>query len=510
MYSKAPLILASIFLFKALYFAFFITPLWDIPDEIGHLAYIQHIVSGEGLPVLGDAKINSEIMQHLTKNGNAGVAHNWIAQHPPLYYYVAAVPYLIAQLFTYDVEILYRAPRIIAAICGALTILVIFRTVCALKVDERISLCIAGCVGWIPMFSHMASGTNHDVPIFLMGALCTHYFILFVINKKISDAYVAAMWLSLGAAMKMTVWVLIPPFALFIALELRSGGFYWFKHMIGIGLLAASSAFAWMARNYYQYSNVFYTSSTNGKWQLEEPLNESFLVFLEKQPVIEHFLLHFYGIIGWIGTGVGKLTWFQITGFPRSVFTLLLLGLAVVLTYQFIVHNRRHFVGNMLWPNHKGGGLLSTLNIYSLVVTLASALTIFFFMILMFFSLKGSNEMNLRLFGFALIFSIGVGSFLTIFLKSHAEEKVFMYGLAAFSFFCLILVIQIYGIYLLDGRLRATHGRYLYPVIPWLIVSCALAIKNYAWANGILFVIFVAVVLAEVDSYINQVLPFLN
>lgn len=509
MYSWGTMALISIFLLKALYFAFFITPLWDIPDETGHLAYILHIVNGGGLPILGDANISAEIIQHLTKNANAGARHNWIAQHPPLYYYVAAVPYLIAQLFTSNVELLFRIPRVIAAICGAFTLLVLYKTFCLLKVNEKTALCIAGCVGWIPMFSHMASGTSHDVPIFLMGALCTHYFVRFVLNKKVTDAYVAALWLSLGAAMKMTVWVLIPPFMLFIALEIRGGWTSWLKHNIGIGILATSSAIIWMIRNFYQYGNSFYTAVTNNKWKLEEPLNESILIFLGKMPVIDYFLLNFYGLIGGVGTGLGKATsWFQINGIPRGVFTVTLVISAIILTWQFIIYNKKMSIGNVPWLNHKI--LTSRLTSYSLGVMLVFITTVTVFMTLMIFSIKGGSEMNLRLFSFALIFSIGIGSFITIFLNKENEAKIFLYGLAAFSFFCLTLLINIHGIYLLDGRLRATHGRYLYPAIPWLIVAFALAIKRISWSRGAMVVIFIALVMAEVDAYMNQVLPFLN
>jgi len=93
-------LISLLFAMKAFYLAFWVTPLWDIPDETGHLAYVRDIAEGRGIPLLGTAKIDADIMRHVTKNPNAKPVLNWIAQHPPIYHIISAVPYKIGNYYT--------------------------------------------------------------------------------------------------------------------------------------------------------------------------------------------------------------------------------------------------------------------------------------------------------------------------------------------------------------------------------------------------------------------------
>ena len=180
-YPPPILILALLFTLKALYLAFFVTPLWDIPDEIGHFSYARDLAEGRGVPVLGRAEIRGDVMAHMSHNPDARPAANWIAQHPPVYYLLAAVPLKIGMAFTNDPEVLYRLPRLVAAICGGLLLLVLYRTMRTLGLDNYRATVLAACIGFIPMVSHLASGTNHDMTLFLFSALMVHFLIRFLI-----------------------------------------------------------------------------------------------------------------------------------------------------------------------------------------------------------------------------------------------------------------------------------------------------------------------------------------
>jgi len=54
--------IALLFFLKAIVLAFWITPLWDIPDEFAHFAYARDIALGKGIPLLGEAKIDADIL----------------------------------------------------------------------------------------------------------------------------------------------------------------------------------------------------------------------------------------------------------------------------------------------------------------------------------------------------------------------------------------------------------------------------------------------------------------
>jgi hypothetical protein len=511
LFSPAIIVLAILMGFKALYLAFFVTPLWDIPDEIGHLAYVMQIVGGGEIPVLGDAKIPPEIMSHIRQVEGASAIGNWIAQHPPLYYTIAAVPFWMAQQFTTDVEILYRAPRIIAAISAALLLLVLYRTARLTGLSERGALCLAGCVGWIPMVSHLSSGTNHDLPLFLISALVFHYLARFVLQHYNRDAYIAALWLSLAGATKMTAWVLLPPFFLVIAWELRGNLHIWGLHLLGITGTAFCLPAVWMIRNTMVYGNPIQTAITHSPSRLPEPLQESVFEFLSAQPILEHFLLNFYGLIGWGDFGDGP-HWFQVDGFPLTTFTLvlglfsfvLLLRFFHVLFRQKIVNQSTRFINSLISFKLKSQELWPCIRI------LVISLIIGIFLLLSYFSLKGSFEANIRLVAIAMILALGVGSIITVLFEDNDTERLFFYGLIAFLFFAVVVFLQIYQYYLVDGRLRATHGRYFYPVLPWIITSFSLILVDRVWGERLLMLFFPVLVIAETDAYISQILPFIG
>ena len=149
-------------------------------------AFLLRPGSGRGawLPVLGRAQIRGDVMAHMSHNPDARPFANWIAQHPPVYYLLAAVPLKIGMAFTNDPEVLYRLPRLVAAICGGLLLLVLFRTMLTLGLDNYRATVLAACIGFIPMVSHLASGTNHDMTLFLFSALMVHFLVRFVIYQN--------------------------------------------------------------------------------------------------------------------------------------------------------------------------------------------------------------------------------------------------------------------------------------------------------------------------------------
>lgn len=75
-----------LFFLKVVYLAVFVTLPWDISDEIGHLGYVKHIASGEGLPLFQETRMDEEMWRSMVGETGPPADFNWIAQHPPLYY----------------------------------------------------------------------------------------------------------------------------------------------------------------------------------------------------------------------------------------------------------------------------------------------------------------------------------------------------------------------------------------------------------------------------------------
>lgn len=507
---------AILFFIKALYLAFYVTPLWDIPDETGHFSYARGIAEGHGVALLGEAKIESDILTNLYQEPTNKTQGNWIAQHPPFYYLMAAIPLKVGMSLSLDKETLFYLPRVVSALSGALLLLVLFQTLRTMSLEPYRSMLIAVSISFIPMVSHMSSGTNHDMTLFLFSAIMVFYLARFVQNNNVKDAYLAALWLTLAAGIKMTAWVVIPPVLLILMLEFSLPLKNWIKHVVITSAIALSVPVLWMARNVYYFSDPLYTASKeDGFWRLETPLTVNFAEFFSTQPLIDHFLLNFYGILGGIGTGAGELNWFQLYGMPRLFFSVLLLLIIGLLTIYilsvFLQAYRSNIVGIKADKTLLGyiqTQILSAGHTKAIIVIGAIvAITVFFYLFVN--SNAGApNGGMIRLTAISLILMSSALAIFSLINIGGWTERFSSYALLAFLFFTLIMAWQIYVMYLLDGRLRATHGRYFYPIMPFLIVAFAIAVKRFNIPALIIAVSVVLLGIMELEAYVSQAIPF--
>lgn len=514
LYPLPILLISLLFAVKVFYLAFWVTPLWDIPDEIGHLAYVQDLAEGRGVPLLGKAKINADIMSHFYKTTFAKPADNWIAQHPPIYHAIAALPYKIGSYFTSDVEVLYRLPRIISVFSGALLLLLLFRTFLLVGLDTFRATAIAAAVGFIPMFSHMSSGTNNDISLFLFCALATYYFARYLLQHNLRDAYFCALWLTIAGGTKMTAWVFLAPMVAILLLELPCPIKSRVKHAAGLSILTLSAPLAWMAHNIVHFGNPFYTAGSGSKVRFVEPVGRNFFEYLHLQPVFEHFMLNFYGLLGWCGTGSGRLAWFQVGGLPRAVFSILILSLAcvsvvyvLVLTYRALKQATPQLPGNSLLSRV---GRLITKNHYSkvlIVLTFVIALLLAGYIGMTTYvtpSLFGSA----RVLAVTMLIFVGMLALGLLLFISDPIDRIVLYGVFLLLFFGAILVYKVYGAYFWTGQMRATHGRYFYPVIPVLLLSFAITLKRLRVPAAIIAVFAALMACMELEAFVLQAIPF--
>jgi hypothetical protein len=508
------LLISLLFAVKAFYLSFWVTPLWDVPDEFGHYAYVQDLAEGRGVPLLGKSKINQDIIRNCRASENDSPVSNWIAQHPPVYYAIAAVPLKIGSWLTNDIEILYRLPRIVSVLSGALLLLVLFRTFRIIGLDVSRSTSIAAAVGFIPMVSHLSSGTNHDMTLFLFSALATQFLARYLIERNISNAYWCAFWLTMAAGTKMTAWVLLAPMVAIMIVELSGPIKNWAKHASLLSVVALFSPLAWMTRNLIYFGNPIYTSKTIDKTRLTVPLDHSFLEYLQMLPVLEHFMLNFYGILGFVGTGKGQLAWFQVRGLPLTVFSIVVFGLCCILlfyslklmtyvykyTYSMLsAKSRLYWMGDKIVKNHYHKILI--------VVTFVLAFFIAGYIAMISYTtplLLG----HARILSISILIFVAIEGLVLLLFIYDPLERIALYGVVVFVFFGIIVLYQVYGVYLWDGRLRATHGRYFFPVIPFLLLSIAISVKRLQISAVLIAIGAVTLAYMELETYILQAIPY--
>lgn len=472
-----------LFFIKAIFLAFFVIPLWDVPDETGHFSYVRDLAEFKGFPLLGESLIGGDIQSHVYQEEHRGPVGNWIAQHPPLYYLLAAPFYWAGQLLTDDSEMLFRAPRVASALSGSLTLFVLDRIMSAFGLQLLIRLSILAFFSSVPMYSLLSSGTNQDTTLALFCSLATLSWIHFLKNKSFNDSLLCAFWLSLSILTKMTA--LVFSFALMLTTVLYLKQICslrkWIFNSSLLALVSLGLPSLWMLRQYLYFGNPFITASSFGKWQLDNPLETPFLEFIEKQPVIEHFFNNFYGLIGWIGSGHGEVRWFQVGGLPYQYFSFLIFFLTVVFVGLFLLSVRKN------------------INNYMVIV--------FFLLLFLFqFNIKifyyGDFYSSIRIITYNLWFSVFIFSFVYFFAKPDFFSKIASYSLIVCGFMVAVVLYEVYEIYLFDGRMRATHGRYFYPLIGLfcvffsfigimlprvanyifpLMAICFVALEGYVW-----------------------------
>ena len=508
------LLISLLFAVKAFYLAFWVTPLLDIPDETGHFAYVRDIAQGRGVPLLGQAEIPSDIMRHANRAADASPVSNWIAQHPPVYYVLAALPYKIGSFFTSDPEILFRLPRMIAVLCGALLLLVLFRSFLLVGLDSSRATAMAAAVGFIPMVSNLSSGTNHDMLLFLFCALATLNFARYLIQRSLRHAYGCAFWLTAAGGTKMTSWVFIAPMVVFMLMEMPGPIKNWTKHAAGISLLAFSAPLAWMARNVVHFGNPFQTAAFTAGSGLAKPLQHGFFDYLHLQPVFEHYVLNFYGLFGWIGTGVGQCVFYQVDGLPRSIFSMLLFGLAAIFAFYVLElagHAFRHRYPIVSEDSllSRMGNLIAENQSRRVIVVLAIVLAILFSGYIGTTSFRTSSLGGcLRLLAVSILIFAGIVALALSFLIHDSTDRIALYGMVLLVFFGAVVLYQTYGLYLYFGQMRATHGRYFYPVMPLVLLSAARAVRQLRVPTIVVAVFALLLVCMELETYVFQAIPF--
>jgi hypothetical protein len=510
------LLLSFLFAVKAFYLAFWVTPLWDIPDETGHFAYVRDIAEGRGIPLLRNTQIDADIMRHITKNATAKPRANWIAQHPPIYHSVAAVVYKIGGYFTSNVEVLYRLPRIVSVVSGAFLLLVLFQTLLIVGLNTSQATAIAASVGFIPMVSHLSSGTNHDMSLFLFCALATNYFARYLLQRNLTDAYWCALWLAVAGGTKMTAWVLLVPMVAILLIELPGPIKIWARNAAGISIVALSVPSAWMVRNVIHFGNPFYPLGTGAGPRLVEPVAHGFFEYLHTHPVIDHFILNFYGLLGWQGTGGGQVEWFQVDGLPRMMFSILIFVLAgIFVLYMLMLAYRAFRSANITTPPAVNSllswaGNMITRQCYSKVLIVPA----FLFAILAAGYIGITSHAGASLFGnvrvlavVMLIFAAFAALALLLFI-SNPTDRIALYGVVLLLFFGVFVVRQVYKAYLGNGQMRATHGRYFFPVVPILLLSFAIALKRLRMPTITLAVVAASFAYMELETFVLQAVPF--
>lgn len=431
--------LALFLFFKFAVVASLITPLWDTPDESGHYSYVMEVAEGK-MPKLGESVIPDEVMQ--SWRGRSGVQGNWIAQHPPLYYAVASIFYKGANYFGFDFEEKVRFTRLATAMFSALAIAALVYLLLELSGRPLISVSAGILLAAVPMYWHMSSGVSHDSATLFFAAVSALFAIRYIRSLNLRWAVFSGITIGLGFLTKVTSLVVLGPLAGMLILWAFTKGGTWRSRLVGMGVI--STAFAvlpmvWMAYNYHRYGALLPDAGMLAP-ATEPGAAISPWAYVTNYPFWQHTIINFFGLFGWQGRGASGDNWFQMSDSAIRLFSLPLLA-SVMFVFSFrnrIAIRTEEKLG--IWSIAIIAMSLAVVflvppgrYIPALCVVLAAGFLFYFFSGILLRPLKYKQEYILWAFsGIFLLYSV-----------------VYFFTLWA-SF---------------EGALRATHGRYFYPVL---------------------------------------------
>ncbi|MDR7148313.1 hypothetical protein J2W49_000241 [Hydrogenophaga palleronii] len=511
-------IFAVLLSLKALYMAFYVTPPGDIPDESGHYAYVRDIAAGEIFPLMHKAMIPNNLWMD-TGEPQAYVRDNYIAQHPPLYYAVAAIPLKATQLFTAERWYQIRAARTVSALSLGLLFLALFWTLVDAGISRSHALLLASTLGFIPMVSHLASGITNDIFLFMLCALATRHLVRFVKTQTIRDAYLCAVWLALAGATKMTAWILIAGFVGIMIYELRRPLKAWLLHAAGITGIALILPAWWMARNYVHFGNPLKINVVNVPPRLPD---YTLLEYLQNQPFFDWMLVHFYGLIGFSGycqtpelrhlcTSVRST---RISSQPYDFMVLVLLTITVLLLAHTFLRYRRlakpvasaqpaaslqQWVANSVRHGGARTALLGALLIVGVSVFTVAEINIH--------HEPGwvAELARTMMVAVGLVGILGLG---IVLLDTDTDERLLYYAMVLFLGFGLMILVQGHKAYALLAEMRGVQGRYFYPFLPFMLVALALLLQRFKVPTVMYLWVVIALAWGELHAYVTQVIPF--
>ncbi len=481
--------IALIFLAKAVALAFWITPLWDVPDETGHYAIVADLAAGGRLPLPGRSFVPPDVMSDWTRGKTTTPLLNWVAQHPPLYHLMAAPLVAGARLLTADPHRIERAPRLLSALAAAAALLLFFAALREASGDPILSFVAAAGVSFIPMYSHLASGTNHDTLLAFFAGLAALCWVRFERSGLFSDALKMGVALALAGAVKLSavalaaaLWVLCLPL-LRTAASGRGG--QWAARAIAVGAVSISLPLLWSLRHWWLLGNARVHPISDKPFDLA-----SFFAYLRNEPVVDHTFKNFFGLIGWTGTGGGEVRWFQISGPFLAPY--ILLGLAGAVGAAVWLGTRP----SRGWTRLLFGGI---------------AAAVFAFCFLWLFSGADGAQPAKRLL-YSLLSAVPFLALPIAFRKRKPGEAIVPGSHFVFLFFSAAYLVNSFEAYLIYGQMRATNGRYYFAVLPFLLLAFALPAASF-WRPGrgrdaVLLILLAALFVNETLFFVLKVLPF--
>lgn len=436
-------------LVKFAFFALYVTPLWDIPDEPGHYSYAESLSRGT-YPVLGQAHIADNVTRSwLGSDKNPPL--NWIAQHPPLYYLLDG-PFIAAARsagMSFDGQV--RVARLPSSLFGALAAVGIILFIATATGDKQVGVAAGLFVAATPMLIHLSSGVSHDTLVACMASWSAYFLARWTGNGNQGALYACSVLTGLCVVTKVTALAMAIPLFGVMATRIWScrttpGIGESIFRIVKLWIVMFIWPLAWMAYNVVTFGKILPDSSMLGSAQ--KLVHIGFFQYMTTSLFWQHTLLNYVALIGWNGTGHGTLRWMQANGYIAQVFVGAILFMSMTAA-ALAIPQKLHIRIRSWW-------IMAILAVVAPYVVLTH-------------DTMGFTSITCAMIFLAL-------TLLAVALAIRPKNLLSVDLIALASAVCVLFFSLVYYHHLWSGytgELRATHGRYLYPVLPFIAYAFA-------------------------------------
>jgi hypothetical protein len=163
-----------------------------------HLEYIKYVAQTFSLPNVG----------------------TYEAYHPPVHYFLSAIPYNLARLFKLTESEAFRAVEFLMVFFSSCTLIFIYKILTSINVKENVVLFGVALACFHPSLIYMSVYINNDTTVSLFYIISFYYLIRWVSDKSLKNVILLAIFISLSVLTKKSALILFPVAGIVFLVEL--------------------------------------------------------------------------------------------------------------------------------------------------------------------------------------------------------------------------------------------------------------------------------------------------
>lgn len=310
---KILLILLLLGLLRGIVFAG-VTPAYQAPDEPTHAGFIEVVALQHRVPE-PDEKLPSIVHDSLERSRwwdewrayslyrgpqELGIA---AAGHPPLYYLLTAVLFLLFYRFG---DIWIFVIRLFGALLGTGVVLFAFETTRLIFPRDRVMIILVPTlIVFQPQFGFISSSISNDSLVVLLSSMLIYLLIRFQTAKSSYWlSFLIGLVLGAGLLTKVSLVIFVPIILIFfaaLALLKRLSLFGSIKHLLIIGVTTLVVSGWWYVGRYLATGGIVSNPPPIGP-----PINKSFLALLITKSFAGKMFQTFWANFGGLMIPIGK------------------------------------------------------------------------------------------------------------------------------------------------------------------------------------------------------------